>query len=75
MVITTADGGVIQNVKDNIVEHIGNIYDKGELDRNSSCRDFRQLQKEGNRNVSRNIPLNYIKAIEQKAKKGGKENE
>ena len=59
----------------NIVEHIGNIYDEGELDRNSTCRDFRQVRKEGNRNVSRNIPLNWIKAIEQKAKKGGKENE
>lgn len=59
----------------NIVEHIGNIYDEGELDRNSTCRDFRQLRKEGNRNVSRNVPLNEIKAIEQKAKKGGKENE
>ena len=59
----------------NIVEHIGNIYNEGELDRNSTCRDFRQLRKEGSRNVSRNIPLNEIKAIEQKVKKGGKENE
>lgn len=59
----------------NIVDHIWNIYDEGELDINSTCRDFRQLRKEGNRNVSRNIPLNEIKAIEQKDKKGGKENE
>ena len=59
----------------NVVEHIGNIYDEGELDRNSTCRDFRQLWKEGSRNISRNVPLNEIKAIEQKAKKGGKENE
>ena len=59
----------------NIVEHIGNIYDEGELDINSTCRDFRQVRKEGNRNVSRNIPLNEIKAIERKAKKGGKQNE
>ena len=56
----------------NIVDHIWNIYDEGELDINSTCRDFRQLRKEGNRNVLRNIPLNEIKAIEQKAKKGGK---
>jgi len=39
----------------NIVEHIGNIYDEGELDKNSTCRDFRQVRKEGNRNVSRDI--------------------
>lgn len=31
----------------NIVEHIGNIYDEGELDKNSTCRDFRQVRKEG----------------------------
>ena len=24
----------------NIVEHIGNIYEEGELDRNSTCRKF-----------------------------------
>ena len=59
----------------NNVDHIWNIYDEGELDINSTCRDFRQLRKEGNRNVSRNIPLNEIKAIDQKDKKGGKENE
>ena len=41
----------------NIVEHIGNIYDEGELDKNSTCRDFRQVRKEGNRNVSRDIPF------------------
>lgn len=41
----------------NIVEHIGNIYDEGELDRNSTCRYFRQVRKEGNRNVSREIPF------------------
>ncbi|MFP5527928.1 virulence RhuM family protein [Peptococcus simiae] len=40
----------------NIVEHIGNIYDEGELDQKSTCRDFRQVRKEGNRQVARNIP-------------------
>lgn len=39
----------------NILEHIGNIYDEGELDKNSTCREFRQVRKEGNRNVSRGI--------------------
>lgn len=47
----------------NIVEHIGNIYDEGELDKKSTCRDFRQIRKEGNRNVSRNIPFYNLDMI------------
>lgn len=47
----------------NIVEHIGNIYDEGELDRNSTCRNFRQVRKEGNRNVSREIPFYNLDMI------------
>lgn len=47
----------------NIVEHIGNIYYEGELDKNSTCRDFRQVRKEGNRNVSRDIPFYNLDMI------------
>lgn len=47
----------------NIVEHIGNIYDEGELDKNSTCRDFRQVRKEGERNVSRDIPFYNLDMI------------
>ena len=47
----------------NIVEHIGNIYDEGELDKISTCRDFRQVRKEGNRNVSRDIPFYNLDMI------------
>ena len=47
----------------NIVEHIGNIYGEGELDKNSTCRDFRQIRKEGNRNVSRDIPFYNLDMI------------
>lgn len=47
----------------NIVEHIGNIYDEGELDKDSTCRDFRQVRKEGNRNVSRDIPFYNLDMI------------
>ena len=47
----------------NIVEHIGNIYDEGELDKNSTCRDFRQVRKEGKRNVSRDIPFYNLDMI------------
>lgn len=47
----------------NVVEHIGNIYDEGELDKNSTCRNFRQVRKEGNRNVSRDIPFYNLDMI------------
>ena len=40
----------------NVVEHIKNIYQEGELDPKSTCRDFRQVREEGGRRVSRQIP-------------------
>lgn len=36
---------------------------EGELDHNSTCRDFRQVRKEGNRNVSRDIPFYNLDMI------------
>lgn len=47
----------------NIVEHIGNIYDEGELNKESTCRNFRQVRKEGNRNVSRKITFYNLDMI------------
>lgn len=47
----------------NIIEHINNIYSSGELDKNSTCQDFRQVRKEGNRNVSRNMPFYNLDMI------------
>ena len=41
----------------NIIEHINHIYSDGELDKNSTCQDFRQVRKEGNRDVTRSIPF------------------
>ncbi len=41
--------------KANISEHIKNIYTEGELSQEATVRDFRTVQKEGNRKVSRNI--------------------
>lgn len=38
-----------------IGEHIKNIYEEGELDKDSTWREFRQVQKEGNREVSRKV--------------------
>jgi len=39
----------------NVVEHIGHIYEEGELEEGSTCRKFRQVRKEGNRNVEREM--------------------
>ena len=35
--------------RSNIVEHIGHIYEEGELDEVSTCRKFRQVRMEGKR--------------------------
>ena len=47
----------------NIIEHINNIYLEEELDRISTCQNFRQVRKEGNRNVSREIPFYNLDMI------------
>lgn len=54
---------LFQSSRTNIVEHIGNIYSEGELDQNSTCREFRQVRKEGNREVKRNIPYYNLDMI------------
>lgn len=41
--------------KSNISEHIKNIYDERELTEEATVRNFRTVQNEGGRNVSRNI--------------------
>lgn len=41
--------------KANISEHIKHIFQTGELDKNSTVRKIRTVQKEGNRTVSREI--------------------
>ena len=38
-----------------IAEHLKSIYSEVELDKNSTCRDFRQVQKEGSRSIKRNL--------------------
>lgn len=47
---------LFQTSRTNVVEHISNIYSEGELEQNSTCREFRQVRKEGNREVARQIP-------------------
>ncbi len=52
-----------QTSRTNIVEHIQHIYEEGELDEVATCRNFRQVRKEGNRQVSREIPFYNLDMI------------
>jgi hypothetical protein len=46
-----------------INEHLVNIYDEGELDRDSTIRKFRIVRREGSREVSREIEHYSLPAI------------
>ena len=47
----------------NITMHLKNIYEEGELDENATCKDFLQVQTEGNREVKRNQKFYNLDAI------------
>ena len=49
--------------RSNIVEHIGHIYEEGELDEVSTCRKFRQVRMEGNRQVTRELSFYNLDMI------------
>jgi hypothetical protein len=46
-----------------INKHINNIFESGELERSSTCAKFAQLQKEGNRNVKRDVDFYNLDMI------------
>jgi hypothetical protein len=46
-----------------INEHLGNIYENGEQRREATIRKFRIVQKEGNRDVARNVDFYNLDAI------------
>ncbi len=54
---------LFQTARSNIVEHIGHIYEEGELDEASTCRKFRQVRTEGNRQVARELPYYNLDMI------------
>lgn len=54
---------LFQTSRTNVVEHIKHIYEEGELDEISTCRKFRQVRKEGNREVTRQIPYYNLDMI------------
>lgn len=54
---------LFQSSRSNIVEHIQHIYEEGELEEASTCRKFRQVRTEGNRQVSRELPYYNLDMI------------
>ena len=60
---TAADGGIVPHVQKQHCEHIGHIYEEGELDEVSTCRKFRQVRMEGNRQVTRELPFYNLDMI------------
>lgn len=46
---------IYKTTRQNIEQHIKNIYQDNELNEESTCKNFLQVQKEGNREVKRNI--------------------
>jgi hypothetical protein len=50
-------------VKSTISEHVKNIFESGELEKEATVRNFRTVQKEGNREVSRELEFYNLDAI------------
>jgi len=49
--------------RNTITEHLNAIYGEGELNKDTTCRNFRQVQKEGERSVERDIEFYNLDAI------------
>ncbi len=54
---------LFQTSRTNVVEHIKHIYEEGELEEESTCRKIRQVRKEGNREVARELPYYNLDMI------------
>ena len=54
---------LFQTARANVAEHIKHIYEEGELEEISTCRNFRQVRLEGKRQVAREIPFYNLDMI------------
>ena len=52
-----------QTSSQNITLHIKNIYKDGELQENATCKNYLQVQKEGNRQVQREVKIYNLQMI------------
>jgi hypothetical protein len=62
--LTQAKIAELFNVERSVVtKHLQNIYQEGELDKNSTCAKIAQVQTEGQRQVTRNVEFYNLDAI------------
>ncbi len=54
---------LFQTTPQNITTHLKNIFTEGELDESATCKDFLQVQTEGNRQVERKQQFYNLDAI------------
>jgi len=54
---------LFQTTSQNITIHLKNIFEEGELEESSTCKDFLQVQKEGNRAIKRTQKFYNLDAI------------
>lgn len=54
---------LFQTSRTNVVEHIRNVYEEGELDEVATCRNIRQVRTEGTRQVQRELPFYNLDVI------------
>ena len=54
---------LFETSRTNIVEQLGHIYAEGELEKEATCRDFRQVRQEGKRQVNRLVTHYNLDAI------------
>ena len=54
---------MIRTTSQNITIHLKNIFEEGELEEDATCKDFLQVQKEGNREVKRKQKFYNLDAI------------
>jgi hypothetical protein len=68
---------LFQTTPQNITIHLKNIFNEGELNENATCKDFLQVQIEGNRQVEQQFfeAVKKMKQIEKTRKPGRRKNE
>jgi len=54
---------LFETTPQNITQHLGNIYLEGEVDKQSTCKDFLQVQIEGKREVERSSTMYSLEVI------------
>ena len=54
---------LFERTPQNITIHIGNAYREGELDKESTCKEYLQVQTEGKRKVKRSISQDLLNVV------------